>query len=394
MEGVALVKKTRLLFVIGHLVQSGAERYAYELCKAIDRERFDVEVLTKARIRSSDYYYRKLLDLGIPVHRRLPLLLNQLQRHARGLYLALRPLLELGHRWYARLRLGRLLRRFDVINCIQLENYLLLQPVLRDNARVITHLMSNAFQYGFNPYMDCAAGRQYRFVFTDPTQIADFADAPCAGAEAVFMPLALDLSGTSDLSSFAKEGEPFDIGVFMRLGPDRPISGLFRAFAKLAQTREARLRVWGRGDPAQFRAELESLGIRDRVIFEGHTNSIENTLRTAGLSLVWMTCVGATVGYATTEISSFGFPMLFWNLAAVPDEQVAAETRGAIRSFRVPEDLAGATEELMASREGQLETGRRLREYMLDTYEIAPHMLRLQEYILGVAAAANREELS
>ncbi|HUR80228.1 MAG TPA: glycosyltransferase [Thermoanaerobaculia bacterium] len=378
-------KKTRLLFVIGHLVQSGAERYAYELCKAIDRDRFEVAVLTKSRIQASDYYYGKLLDLGIPVHRRLPVTLNRLQRHARKFYLAFRPLIELGHRWYSRLLLGRLLEEFDVINCIQLENYLLLQPVLRDNSRVITHLMSNAFQYGFNPYMDCASGRQYRFVFTDPTQIADFADAPCAGAEATFMPLALDLSATHDLSSHAKEGEPYDIGVFMRLGPERPISGLFRAFAKLVRTREARLRIWGRGDPAQFDAELHSLGIRNRVIFEGHTNSIESTLRDAGLSLVWMTCVGTTVGYATTEVSSFGFPMLFWNLADIPDQQVAAETGGAIRSFRVAEDLAGATEELMASREGQLKAGRRLRRYILDTYEIAPHVRRLEEYMLAVA---------
>src|SRR5687767_15395127 len=62
-------------------------------------------------------------------------------------------------------------------------------------------------------------------------------------------------------------------------------SGLFRALAKLAQTRNARLRVWGRGDPAQFDAELTALRIKDRVVFEGHTTSIENTLRTAGLSM-------------------------------------------------------------------------------------------------------------
>ena len=383
--GTKSEKKTRLLFVIGQLVQSGSERFTYEVCKAIDRDRFEVEVLTKSGTRASDFYYPKLLALGIPVHRRLPLLLNRLQRRARRLYLALRPLLEPAHRWYTRLVLGRLLDRFDVINCVQIESYLLLQPVLRDNARVITYLMSNAFQYGFNPYADCASGRQYRFVFTDPTQIADYADTACAGAEAMYMPLALDLSGTSDLSAFARAGEPFDIGVFMRLGPERPISGLFRALAKLARTRNARLRVWGRGDPAQFDAELTTLGIKDRVVFEGHTTSIENTLRTAGLSMVWMTCVGATLGYASAEISSFGFPMLFWNLSDISDEQVATETRGAIRSFRTPEDLAPATEALLTDRAEQLEAGRRLRAYILDTYEIAPHVRRLEDYIRNAA---------
>jgi hypothetical protein len=326
------------------------------------------------------------------VHRRLPLLLNRLQRHARRFYLAFRPLIEFTHGWVSRLFLARLLKGFDVINCVQLENYLLLQPVLRDNSRVITHLMSNVFQYGFNPYMDCAAGRKYRFVFTDPTQIEDYASAPCLGAEAVFMPLALDLSRTSDLSSFAKKGEPYDIGVFMRLGPDRPISGLFRAFSRLVQTRPARLRIWGRGDPAQFAQQLQALGIQDRVIFEGHTHSIEDTLRNANLSLVWMTCVGATVGYATTEISSFGFPMLFWNLAAISDEQVGIETRGAIRSFQQPEDLADATVSVLGSRDRQLENGRRLRQYMLETYEIAPHARALEQYMLQVAGA-DREQV-
>ena len=382
-------RKPRLLFVIGHLVQSGAERFTYEVCKAIDRERFDVAVLTRWSLRpTDDYYDLKLVALGIPIHRRLPLMLNRLQRRARRFYRAFRPLLELVHRVCARLLMGRLLTQYDVINCIQLENYLLLQPLLRDNSRVITYLMSNAFQYGFNPYMDCASGRKYRFVFTDPTQIADYAAAPCAGAEAFFMPVALDLSGTSDLSALSKAGEPLEIGVFIRLGRDRPISGLFRAFAELSRIRDARLRVWGRGDPAQFDEELVALGIRERVIFEGHTTSIENTLRTAGLSLVWMTSVGATLGYASTEVSSFGFPMLFWNLADISDEQVRVETGGAIRCFREPGDLANATAELMTSRESQLDAGRRLREYILDTYEIAPHVRRLEAYMLEVAAGS------
>jgi glycosyltransferase involved in cell wall biosynthesis len=379
-------RRIRILFVIAHLVQSGSERFTYELARALDRSRFEVEVLTKWRVRPNDYYYARLREAGIRVHRRLPILLNRLQRHARPLYLRFRPALELFHRIVARVTMGNLLDRYDLIFCVQIENYYLLQPLLADNERVVTSLMNAKFQYRFDPYVDTVPGRSYRFVIFDPAMVADYRDAPCRDAKSYYLPLTLDLAARPDLSDRPRLSEPYDVGVFIRLSPDRAFSGLFRALQRLSRTHNVRLRIWGRGNPGQFAAELEALGIADRVIFEGHSSDLCATLRDAGLSLVWMTSHGATIGYASIEVASYAFPMLFWNISPIPDADALAASDGAIHSHIDPGDLADATAALL-QRPGRLrEIGHKLRDHVLAKYDIRQYTPALENYLAGIAA--------
>ncbi|MEK6372947.1 MAG: hypothetical protein AABO58_09635 [Acidobacteriota bacterium] len=380
-------KKPRLLFVIGHLFQSGAERFTYEVLKGIDRERFDVELLTKRRITPRDYYYDRIRALGIPIHTRLPLWLGRVQRRARPLFLLFRRPIEALYRRHARLALGDLLDHFDVINAVQIENYYLLQPLLRDNRRVVVYLMSHRFQYAFNPYADCDPGRTYRFVQFDPSLREEYADAPCRGAETILFPLAIDLSGTADLSKSARIEETYRIGVFIRLAPDRPISGIFRAFALLRQQVDAELWLYGRGNPALYEKELRELGVRENVVFRGHTANIEKTLREDGLSVVWMTSFGPMIAYASIEVAGYAFPMLFWNQhGRMPPDEIRARTGGAIESFYDPENLAEATVRALRQPEQLRALGRRLRAHVLERNEISGSIRGLEEALQRIAA--------
>lgn len=380
-------EKTRVLFVIGHLVQSGAERFTYEVLKAIDRDRFEVALLTKSRIRKSDFYYDKILALGIPIHRRLPLWYGRMQRHARPLYLALRPLVDFAYRLWAKPRLARLLDGYDVINAIQIENYYALQPVLKDDTRVITYLMAHRFQYSYDPLEDCERGRRYRFAIFDPVMREEFAQSGC-DVEEIHFPLVIDLSATADLSSHARIAPPYRIGVFVRLARDRPLVGILRAFAALrAKGVDAELWLYGRGDRELFAKEIDSLGIRDHVSFRGHTNSIERTLREDGLSMVWMTSYGPVIAYASIEVGSYAFPMIFWNQhGTMPAAEIARATGGAIESYYEPAELAQATFEALREGDGLRDRGRRLRRYVLERYEVSKHIRGLEDRIVAIAA--------
>jgi glycosyltransferase involved in cell wall biosynthesis len=387
-ESVRVVahEKVRVLFVIGHLVQSGAERFTYEVLKAIDREKFDVALLTKGRMRKSDFYYDKIKALGIPIHRRLPLWYGRLQRHARPLYLVLRPLVNLLYRLYAKPRLAHLLDSYDVINAIQIENYYALQPVLPNNDKVITYLMAHRFQYTFDPMDDCERGRHYRFALFDPVMREEFAGSGC-DVEEIHFPLVIDLSATTDLSSHARIEPPYRIGVFVRLARDRPLVGILQAFAALrAKGVDAELWLYGRGDRELFAKEIDALGIREHVSFRGHTSSIERTLREDGLSMVWMTSYGPVIAYASIEVGSYAFPMIFWNQhGTMPPEEISRGTGGAIESYYDPAALAQATFE--ALRDPALrERGRRLRQFILGRYDVSKHIRSLEERIAAIAA--------
>jgi glycosyltransferase involved in cell wall biosynthesis len=376
-----------VLFVIGHLVQSGAERFVYEVLKAIDRERFDVALLTKSRIRPTDFYYEKIKALGIPVYRRLPLWYGRLQRHARPLYLRLRPLIEFIYRLYAKPRLKPLLDRYDVINAVQIENYYALQPILPDNEKVITYLMAHRFQYTFDPLHDCERGRRYRLAIFDPVMREEFAGSVCEPVEEIHFPLAIDLSATTDLSACARIAPPYRIGVFVRLGRDRPLVGILRAFAALrAKGVDAQLWLYGRGDRELFAKDIDALGIREHVSFRGHTNNIERTLREDGLTMVWMTSYGPVIAYASIEVGSYAFPMIFWNQhGTMPAGEILRCTDGAIESYFDPEALAQATFEALQD-EKLRERGQRLRAYILDRYDVGKHIRGLEERMARIAA--------
>lgn len=383
-------RKTRALFVISHLAQGGAERFAYEVLKTIDKTKFDVALLTKRHIRGGregDYYYWKIAELGIPIYRKLPIFLRYLRRHVRPLFLPLRGFIETLHRWVSRLFMGDLLDRFDVINVISIENYYLMQPLLEDNERVMVYLMSQAFQYRENPYLDCRPGRRYRFAICDRTMPADYEQAHCKGAETIHVPLSLDMTGRDDLSNWASIEPPYRIAVFMRLNPrEHPISGIFRAFARLRADVDAELWVYGRGNPEQFAAEVDELRVREKVSFRGHTTSIENSLRDHRPAVIWMTCYDTTLGYASIEVASLGFPMLFWNLGKASTAEIARMTNGAIRAYSDPEQLAAATLAAVRDADQLRRSGQQLRAYITAMHDIRRYADLLEKTMEKIAA--------
>jgi glycosyltransferase involved in cell wall biosynthesis len=385
-------RKTRVLVVIANLGQGGAERFAYELVKALNRDRFEVELLTKRRPQPRDWYDEKIQALGIRIHRRLPVFLHYLRRLIPGVFRVapLRWVIESLHRIVAHFTLGDLLEQFDVIEVVQIEYYYLIQPLLKNNDKVLIHLMSAGFQYTKEkPYAECRADRKYRFVVFDPSFVNDYSDSPCRGAEVLDFPLAIDLSGVPDLSSFARIEPPYKIAMFIRVSPERPVHGVLMALRRITESVDAHLTWFGHGDSSLYSPLLDELGIRDRVSFPGQARSIEQTLRTEGFSFVYTTGAGATMGYAGVEVASYGFPLLVWNQHDMPHERVLAETSGALHAHHDPNALATETLHLLQNPEQFRELGRSLREYMLTAYDMKRNVWKLEAKLEEIARSVN-----
>jgi hypothetical protein len=381
-------RKIRVLIVSFNLGQGGSERFLFEFCKALDRDRFEIDILTKYRTTPPEYYEPKLRDLGISIHHKMPRFLHLVRRFARPVFVfrPTRAVVEAIHRLVMRLSIGDLLDRFDVLEAIQIENYYLVQPLVKNNEKVIVHLMSHAVQYRVNPYIDCLPGRSYRFVLFDPAQRNDLAGTHCSGAETLDFPLALDTRPFPDLSALPRASARYRIAIFQRLHQkEHPFSGFFQALRHLLETVDAELVVYGRGDPTVFDSELAVLSVRDRVKFVGHTASIERALREDQISLVWQISIGPAIGYSSIEIGAYGFPVLLWNII---DSEANQRDGDGFRAFHSPRALADETLRLLKDPAEQRAAGAKLRQYVLRNYDIYGHMPRLEAKLEEIAGGA------
>jgi glycosyltransferase involved in cell wall biosynthesis len=381
-------QKIRVLIVSFNLGQGGSERFLFELCKAFDRDRFDIEILTKYPTTPPEYYEPRLRELGIPIHHKMPRFLHLVRRFARPFFVfrPTRAIVETIHRLWMRFSIGGLLDRFDVIEAIQIENYYLVQPLVKNNDKIIIHLMSHAVQYDVSPYADCLPGRSYRFVLFDPAQKNDLASLKCLRAETFDFPLALATHSFPDLSTKPKTSARYRIAIFQRLHPkEHPFSGFFQALRHILDVVDAELVIYGRGDPAVFDSELLELNIRDRVTFVGHTASIERALREDQISLVWQISIGKAIGYSSIEIGAYGFPVLLWNITGCEADPGNSD---GFRTFHDPKALADETLRLLNDPGEQRAAGAMLRQYVIRNYDIYGYMPSLEAKLMEIAREA------
>ena len=389
-------RRLRVLFVIPSLAQAGAERYLYEYTRALDPERFEIEVLTSEGTGEADYYYRQLRALGIPVHARLSgarlAILQALLPDRRRLREVKRTIGRAGAALgdlERQVRLRGLLARFDIISFLQIEAYYALQSVLPDNERVLIHLMSHRFQYDAPIYDRLLSGRKYRFLIFDQNQIQELRGSAGEGGETTVVPLALDLSGRESLYDPPATGKK-RIAIYSRIDPSRRLEPMMYAFQGLARRTDAELWLYGRGDATALNNLLDVLRIRDRVVLPGHQEDLEASLRRDQPHLVWMISIDAAVGYGTVEVGTFGVPMAFFNFGGEPEEIVRGRTNGAINTFASVPELVDWSARMLADQPALTALGQRIRDYVRATYDIQKSVPVLADQYERIGPAPGR----
>jgi hypothetical protein len=76
--------KVKVLFIVSEFWQGGAQRYIYEIEKNIDKNRFDITILSLRDLGSNmnwdDFYYEHYQQQGTPVYFFNEI--NQLQKYS------------------------------------------------------------------------------------------------------------------------------------------------------------------------------------------------------------------------------------------------------------------------------------------------------------------------
>jgi glycosyltransferase involved in cell wall biosynthesis len=377
-------RRARVLFAVPSLVQAGAERYLYEFARALDKDRFEVQVLTPRSVTADEFYCVKLRELGIPVHREVPdgreHLIDLIPKKRR-----LRPLREALERLDAQVaslearKLRAFLSGFDVVSLIQIEMYYRLARALSERSRAVIHLMSHRFQYDRDPYAKLRPGARYRLCLFDEAQSHEIAGTPAEGADMTLIPLALDLSGR-EARYDPPARAPKTIAIVSRIDPSRRFEQLLYSFQALCRRLDVRLHVYGRGDPETLRHLLDPLRIRDKVEFKGHAENLEATLCCDQPDLVWMISIDTIIGYGGIETGSFGFPIAFYNHGAAPDAEVLEGTGGAIASASTIPEFVALSQALLEDPEARRSLGARLRAHVLRENDIRPNVRRLEAF--------------
>lgn len=376
----------RIGLVHSQLRQGGSERYLLEVCRALDKARFSIEVLLTRRLDPSyDHYAYELEKLGIPIFA-YEINLQQPSRQ-RGLagaikYLA-RMLFSLPRLAKAILVLGWFVRRADVLYVIQIENYLELQKVLARRNNVVVGLMSNAFQYNGNVYDSLNPHTYYRFTLMDPSQKQDIREATGLKFEAVYFPLILDFSDRKNAYR-RPVGQPFKIGIFVRISPERPVHFFFYALQVLLRDMDAQIYFYGIGD-ARYVAHLASfLGVGGRIVVRGHAADLRHALVADGITMVWQTCHGEILGYTPIEVASHGYPIVFWNLGTLSYEEILKRTDHSVHGFKDVVEFVQFTRSLIQSVNGLERLGENLSMYVRERYSAPKHICKIEHYFSSV----------
>jgi len=383
-------KKIKILLVLSQLVQHGSERYLFEISKALDKNRFQVEVMTRKFFVKNHFYYKKLLSLNIPVHTKLIS-----RRHIRfpikklyNKFSFLKKTIDWLHRLIIKFSYKNFFEPYDIIAVIGIETYCdALMPFLDKNKNVIIHHVNHQHQFSRNYFNECP---QNKIVFCDKQQEKEIMSSNLSHAALFRFPLSMDLSKRPDLSQrFNERQGPVRIGVVSRLYRDRPNEPLLKCFHALLQQKDANLFFYGSGDPKLYDKLLDDLKIRDKVYFLGHQQNLEQSIKRDSLSILWLTSMGASISYGSVEVASLGVPMIFWDLSTMTYEQILKETKGAMHCFSDLNQFVLFNLELFNDRNKLKTIGFKLRKFVNQKFEISNYIESLQSFYIKVADESN-----
>lgn len=319
--------KKRILFVVADFYQGGAERYAYEIDKAISKDTYAITILCinlqeNPNKNWTRYYDTKHLALGTSVFYIDPFL------RKKNAFLENRIFKKLGlskkksiYDWE---KLIPFLDSYDIIHWMGEYTFLHDIPEML-YSKSIVNSMSAKFQnqaiynkFNFNyPYKFISGftGNEFDYEFSDFREIKHW-----------FFPLILEIKDRNNTWKFQNKAVK-KIGIFTRLDKYKPLDPFFYAFhVLLDKYPNCELHIFGNGDPEKegFTYFLKNLALQDKVFFRGHQKDIVETIHKESLDLSWFQGYNndRPAGYAGFDVCSTGTPLLCWDFFDFPKPMV------------------------------------------------------------------------
>lgn len=313
------MNKKKILFVVEDFYNAGAERFTYEVNRALNKEEFKIDILCLARKKvisslwGERYYESKHLELGSEI--------VYIDRFVKKEVISnnyLRKILKIvGVNLKSNVSFNKKIFQF-------LDNYDLIHwmgeyTFIHDSSETIKkksliHSMSAKFQNP-NIYKKFDYNYPYNFIsgfYKDEAEYDDFKEI-----NHYFFPLLLKINNKSIQWTYP-ENKNYKIGIFTRLSSYKPLDPFFYSFKILIEKLpNCTLHIYGNGDPERegFIRSLKILGINDKVFFEGHQEDITKTAINENLNLSWFQGYNndRPAGYAGFDICSVGLPLICWD---------------------------------------------------------------------------------
>ena len=384
--------KTKILFVHSQLVQHGSERYLFELCKELDKNEFDIHILTRFFSVRNNFYYPKLIGIGCKIHTRL-VSLRHLRYPIKLLYnnsKLIRNVVKAFHRHLIKIIYFNYFRKFDVIAVIGIETYCdALSPLLDSYNNVIVHHVFHQFQFERNYFNEF---KQTKIVICDQKQREEILNSKISKIILYNLPLPMSFDESINIGLTKKfNNNLVRVGVFSRLYKDRPNEPLFKCFAEFNKkyNNKTELYFYGDGDSTQYNEILIDLKISDSVFFRGHSKSISDSIITDQIDILWLVSMGKSISYSSIEISCLGMPMVFWNIDNDDYSKIQTETSGAIHSFNNLEEFVEFNCSILGDYEKLREVGQKLRFYVINYYNIRNNIKKLEKFYLENSSKSN-----
>lgn len=367
----------------------------YEICKALDKQKYQVDVLKVSPLNddknwADEFYYQPTQEIGcriillshivntplIPQKDKLIKRVSDFSK--KKLNLSLPTAKQDNVKGQSKKKLSDFFDQYDCINFSGIAVYhkvchhFHLHP---ENAFI--HVLTFSFQHQ-NIYHTYNKNEHYDFISpVTPAAIKEdlreFNDY-----NYTFFPLCFE---TSPYQVVREKGtEKLTIAIFTRLAPMKPLDPFFYAFKILTeQGLNVELKIYGAGDPGALglTRQLKYLYIADKVKFMGHSASIPATLRNDAPDLIWFQSANKEPGgYAALEIAMSGLPQIFWDFQ---DMGTGNTHEGVFPSFTEITSFVNYSKELLSSAALQEDLGNKQKEYVLRNYSIQKHIHILEE---------------
>lgn len=388
------LKKKKILWVVYDFYQAGGQRYVYEICKALNKEKFEIDFLKVAPVGydknwDTEYYYQPTLNLGCRIF-----LLDDLLNQAISKETGIKKLQARTKRVLKKISsnsnippgnnqkeiIETFLSDYDYINFSGLNVYKTL-CISNSIAPVngVIHILSAKFQDKKDIYEGFKNDGNYHFVSGFSNDTLKFELAGFTNYKHTNYPLCFETKAY-EVSTPEKSDKPYIIAVFTRLSSMKPLDPYFYAIKLLLERGvNAELRVYGAGDPEELGLirQLNYLYISDKISFPGHVESIPELLKTAGIDLLWFQSTNQLpAGYAALEIAMSGLPQIFWDFADFGLKNPIGEV---FPSFTSLTEFVEFSEKLLNSKDLRSNLGKQQREYIQQHNSNQSHIHILEE---------------
>ena len=327
------MSKIKILFVVAGFYRAGAERFAYEIDSALDKNIFDMSILSleeenaQSKLWDNKYYENLHLKQGTKLifaddfidkrYKEKNRFRNKIKR-----YLGFFPN---NLNFWKIDTLSAYMSQYDVVHWM--GEYIFINSISDEiKKKSLIHMMTARFQKR-NLYDDFDHSFHYNFCTPFKKEELEYELEQFSNYHSVFIPLVMKINKENYKWKFNENSKIKKIGIFTRLNPFKPLDPFFYSFQLLLdQNPEVELHIFGAGDPNEYGMldMLERLNIQDKVFFRGHQEDIVETALKEKLSLSWFQGYNndRPAGYAGIDICTTGTPLICWDFCPKPNDYI------------------------------------------------------------------------